>query len=227
MEQIIQQFAAREAEFARERGNFTYRQTFVIQTVSDDGRFDGEYRMTSDIVFTPQGKRYEKIIHAPQPTLQRITLSQQDFDDIRNVQPFVLTTAELPKYEVKYAGRQKLDELSTYIFDVAPKKIEKNERYFQGRIWVDDKDLEIVKTFGKAVPDLKDNMFPRFETYRENIEGHYWFPTYTHADDNLHFKTGDVHIHMVVRYTDYKRYGSTIKLGQATPIDPEHPQPPL
>jgi len=227
VEQIIQQFAAREAEFARERGNFTYRQTFVIQTVSDDGRFDGEYRMTSDIVFTPQGKRYEKIIHAPQPTLQRITLSQQDFDDIRNVQPFVLTTAELPKYEVKYAGRQNVDELSTYVFDVAPRKIEKNQRYFQGRIWVDDRDLEIVKTFGKAVPDLKDNMFPRFETYRENIEGHYWFPTYTHADDNLHFKTGDVHIHMVVRYTDYKRYGSTIKLGQATPIDSEHPQPPL
>src|SRR3989449_6690402 len=109
VEQIIQQFAAREAEFARERGNFTYRQTFVIQTVSDDGRFDGEYRMTSDIVFTPQGKRYEKIIHAPQPTLQRITLSQQDFDDIRNVQPFVLTPAELPKYEVKYAGRQNVD----------------------------------------------------------------------------------------------------------------------
>src|SRR5947208_10171679 len=198
VEQIIQKFGARELEFKKERDNYTYTQTFIIQTLDEDGRPDGEHRMTSDILFTPDGKRYEKVISAPPPTLQRITLSQQDMDDLEHVQPFVLTSDELPKYDVKYVGREQLDEISTYVFDVGPKKLEKNQRYFQGRVWVDDKDLEIVKSDGKAVPDIvkkgNENVFPRFETFRENIEGHYWFPTYTRSDDELRFSTGSVHI---------------------------------
>jgi hypothetical protein len=134
VEQIVQKFGDRELEFRKERDNYTYTQTFVVQTIDMDGRPDGEYRMTSDILFTPDGKRYEKVISAPPPTLQRISLSQQDMDDLEHVQPFVLTSQELPKYDVKYIGREQVDELSTYVFDVGPKKIEKNQRYFQGRI---------------------------------------------------------------------------------------------
>jgi hypothetical protein len=214
--EIVKKFGDRELEFKKERDNYTYTQTFVVQTIDFDGRADGEYRMTSDILFTPEGKRYEKVVSAPPPTLQRISLSQQDLDDLEHVQPFVLTSDELPKYDVNYVGREALDELNTYVFDVKPKKIEKNQRYFQGRIWVDDKDLEIVKTYGKAVPDIQkrdeENFFPRFETYRENIEGHYWFPTYTHADDVLHFSSGDIRLRMTVRYKDYKRFRVTSRI---------------
>jgi hypothetical protein len=216
VEQIIQHFAEREAEFKRERDNYTYTQTFVVQTIDFSGQPDGEYRMTSDIVFSTTGKRYDKVTYAPPSTLQRVSLSEQDFADLQNVQPFVLTTNELPKYDITYVGRQRVDELTTYVFEVKPKKIEKNQRYFQGRIWVDDKDLEIVKTYGKAVPDIlkhnEENFFPRFETYRENIEGHYWFPTYTHADDVLHFSSGDIRIRMTVRYKDYKRFRVTSRI---------------
>jgi hypothetical protein len=222
VEQVIQKFGDRELEFKKERDNYTYTQTFIIQTIDFDGRPDGEYRMTSDILFTPEGKRYEKVISAPAPTLQRITLSQQDLDDLEHVQPFVLTSDELPKYDVNYAGREPLDELNTYVFDVKPKKIEKNQRYFQGRIWVDDKDLNIVKSDGKAVPDIikkgQENIFPRFETFRENIESNYWFPTYTRSDDELRFSTGAIHIRMTVRYANYKRFGATIKIGPAVEI---------
>ena len=172
--------------------------------------------MKSDIIFTPSGERYEKVTYAPPSTLERISLTEQDLNDLRNIQPFVLTAAELPKYDITYVGRQRVDELNTYVFDVAPKKIEKNQRYFQGRIWVDDKDLEIVKTDGKAVPDIRkgnnENVFPRFETYRENIEGHYWFPTFTRSDDTLHFRTGGVRIRMIVRYSDYKRFRVTSRI---------------
>lgn len=227
VEQIIQQFAAREEEFRKERDHYTYTQTFSIQTIDENGMPDGEYRMTSDILFTPDGKRFEKVTDAPAPTLQRISLSQQDLDDLEHVQPFVLTTNELPKYNVTYVGKQQLDELGTYIFDVAPKTIEKNQRYFQGRVWVEDRDMEIVKTDGKAVPDIKkkgsENVFPRFETFRENIEGHYWFPTYTRSNDTLHFTGQDVQIRMMVRYANYKRFGVTIKLGTATEVKPDKP----
>ena len=232
VDQIVQKFGDRELEFKKERDNYTYEQTFVVQTIDFDGRPDGEYRMTSDILFTPEGKRYEKVISAPPPTLQRISLSQQDLDDLEHVQPFVLTTDELPKYDVNYVGREQLDEIGTYVFDVKPKKIEKNQRYFQGRIWVDDRDLNIVKTDGKAVPDIikkgQENIFPRFETFRENIEGHYWFPTYTRSDDELHFSTGAVHMRMTVRYANYKRFGATIKIGPAIEIKdkPQDNKPP-
>jgi len=225
VEDIIKRFAQREEEFKRERGNYTYSQTFSIQTLDDDNRPDGEYRMSSEIVFTPDGKRFEKVTFAPPDTLRRISLSEQDLDDVRNVQPFVLTTTDLPKYNVTYVGRQQVDELSCYVFDVAPKVIEKKQRYFQGRVWVEDKDLQIVITDGKAVPDIisknNENVFPRFRTYRENIEQGFWFPTYTRADDYLHFRSGDVHIRMVVKYSNYKRYGSTVKIGTVTEIKPQ------
>jgi hypothetical protein len=223
VEQIIQKFGDRELEFKKERDNYTYNQSFVVQVIDNDDQVAGEYRMTSDILFTPDGKRYEKVTSAPPPTLERagMSLSQQDLDDVEHVQPFVLTTTDLPKYDVKYAGREQLDELSTYVFDVAPKKIEKNQRYFQGRIWVYEKDLNIVKSDGKAVPDIikknNENIFPRFETFRENIEGNYWFPTYTRADDVLHFSSGPIHMRMKIRYTNYKRFGATIRIG--TPVE--------
>jgi hypothetical protein len=224
VEEVIKRFAEREAEFQRERNNYTYSQTVSVQTLDDDDRPDGEYRLSSDIIFTPEGKRFEKVTFAPADTLQRIQMSEQDYEDLRNVQPFVLTTPELPKYNVTYVGRQQVDELTCYIFDVAPKVIEKKQRYFQGRVWVDSHDLQIVMTDGKAVPDLitknNENVFPRFRTYRENIEKGFWFPTYTRADDYLHFRSGDIHIRMTVRYSNYKRYGSTVKIGSATEIKP-------
>jgi hypothetical protein len=227
VQEIIQKFAQHEGEFRRERDNFTYTQIFVFQELDDDGQPDGEYRLTSDILFTPAGKRYEKVLEAPSPSLKRISMSQQDFDDIEKVWPLVLTQEELPKYNVKYVGREQIDEVNTYVFDIAPLKMEKGQRYFEGRVWVEDKDLQIVKTHGKATGLLKkkeDQAFPVFETFRENIEGHYWFPTYTRADDYLHFKTGQaVHIRLSVRYQNYKRFGSTIKIGKATQVDPEKP----
>jgi hypothetical protein len=227
VEQIIQKFTQHEEEFRKERENYTYTQIFLFQTIDEDGQVDGEYRITSDILFTPAGKRYEHVTEAPGSTIQRITMEQQDFDDIEKIWPLVLTPDELPKYDVKYVGREQVDELGTYVFDIAPKKMEKNQRYFQGRIWVEDRDMQIVKTHGKGTGLMKkkqDSAFPIFETFRENITGHFWFPTYTRSDDTLHFKTGpDVRIHVAVRYANYKRFGSTIKIGTATQIDPEKP----
>jgi hypothetical protein len=231
IDQIVQKFAAREAEFKTERDNYTYTQKFLIQTIDSSGQPSGEYEMNSDIVFTPAGKRYEQVTYAPPPTLEQggLTLSQQDFDDLEHLQPFVLTTNELPKYDIKYVDHVRLDELGTYVFEVGPKTIEKNQRYFQGRVWVDDKDFEIVKTDGKAVPDIKkkgqENLFPRFETFRENVAGNYWFPTYTRSDDVLHFSGGDIHMRMTVHYENYKRYGVTVKIGAPTKTNQDNPPP--
>ena len=143
-------------------------------------------------------------------------MSPEDLQDIRHLLPFVLTSEEIPEYDILYVGQQQEDELHCYVFDVAPKKIDGKKRYFQGRIWVDDKDLQVVKTSGKTVPDIRkknnENLFPKFSTWREQVDGQYWFPAYTMADDTLHFKMNDVHIREIVKYTDYQRFGSKVKI---------------
>jgi hypothetical protein len=216
---VIRQFAQHESDFKLARDNYTYSQEVLVEDVAPN---PGEYRLQSEVVFTPQGRRYEQITFAPQPSLHDFTLSPEDMKDLENIQPFVLTAEDLPKYDIQFAGSEKLDELNTYKFCVGPKRIEKNQRYFQGTIWVDGHDLAVVKTDGKAVPDVlkgdNQNLFPRFVTYRENIEGAFWFPTYTHADDTLHFRQGDVRMRMTVRYKNYKRFGSTIQLGKSTEV---------
>ncbi len=224
-DEIIQRFAAKETEFAKARDNYTYRQDVKVQTVDGD-TVDGEYHEVFDVIFDDKGKRMENVVFAPQSSLQKIYMSQEDFADIRHRLPFVLTTEEVPEYNILYVGQQQEDELHCYVFDIAPKKIEGKKRYFQGRVWVDDNDFQIVKTYGKTVPDLcngrpcnevkkrgdQENLFPKFTTWRQQIDGKYWFPVYTKADDELHFKMEDVHIREIVKYEDYKRFGSNVKI---------------
>lgn len=227
IDDMVRQFAQHESDFKQARDNYTYSQDVLVEDVAPN---PGEYHLQSDVVFTPQGRRYEQITYAPQPSLHDFTLSPEDMKDLENIQPFVLTTEDLSKYDIQYAGTEKLDELNTYKFCVGPKRIEKSQRYFQGTIWVDSHDLAVVKTDGKAVPDVlkgdNQNLFPRFVTYRENIEGTFWFPTYTHADDVLHFRQGDVRMRMTVRYKNYKRFGSTIQIGKSKEVPGAPPNQP-
>lgn len=236
-DEIIQRFAAKEKEFREAREQYTYRQSVKIQTLDGD-TVDGEYQMVTDILFNDQGHRTEQVVFAPQSSIERVTLTQDDFNDINHRYPFVLTTDEIGDYQINYVGQQQEDELHTYVFDVAPRMskdemLKKHVRAFQGRIWVDDHDFQIVKTYGETVPNAYtnsngENLFPKFVTYREQIDGKYWFPTYTKADDTLHFRGGrnsmpqDVHIRIIVKYENYKRFGSQHKIifqGQEVPQD--------
>jgi len=217
-EEIIKRFAAKEKEFKEAREQYTYRQEVKVQTVDGD-TVTGEYREVFDVLFDDKGKRLENVVFAPQSSIENggISMTKEDFDDIRNRLPFVLTSDEVGEYDILYVGEQQQDELHTYVFDIAPKAIEKNKRYFQGRIWVDDHDFQIVKTFGKTVPDIRkkkgeENLFPKFTTWRELIDGQYWFPTYTKADDTLHFSLQSVHIKEIVKYENYQRFGSKSKI---------------
>ena len=209
---IIQKFASREGIFKDARNHYTYTQEVVVQTLDGD-TVDGEFRETTDILYDDKGQRLEKVTFAPQNTLTRIGITKEDYDDFRNRLPFVLTSQDLGQYNILYAGQQRVDELDTYVFDIAPKKVEKDggPRFFQGRIWVDNRDFQIVKTCGKNVPDIhkkdNENLSPKFVTYREQVDGQYWFPTYTRADDFLHFQSGDVRVREIVKYSNYKRFG--------------------
>jgi hypothetical protein len=225
-EEIIQRFAAKEKEFKEARDQYTYRQDVQVKTPDDNG----EYHEVFDVTFDDQGKKLKNVVFAPQSTLERIIMTQEDIDVIENRLPFVLTSDEINEYNILYVGQQQEDELHCFVFDIAPKQFEGKKRYFSGRIWVDDHDFQIVKTYGKAVPESrkkkdKENLFPKFTTWREQIDNTYWFPTYTRADDTLNFSTGGVHVVEVVRYQNYKKFGAKSKILYDGKDVEKNPQP--
>ena len=213
---IIRAFTSKETEFRKALADYAFKRDATIQTIGVGGNITGEYHRVSQFVFTDKNERFEKITYFPPPTLTELIFTQEDLEDLGGVQPFALEASKIDQYDFKYMGQEQLDELQTYVFDVAPKVLPKkvSERRFVGRIWVDDKDLQIVKVRGRAVPQ-GEQRFPEFETYRQQIDGRYWFPTYTSADDELVFPKGSVvHVRMIVRYTDYKRFGSKVKVTE-------------
>ncbi|MBI3210225.1 MAG: hypothetical protein HYZ37_15170 [Candidatus Solibacter usitatus] len=210
---IVKKFAAKESAFAKARENYTYRQTVRVQELDASNNLGGKHEMVSDIIFTSDGKRTERVVRAPVSTLRTIQISPEDEADLRNVQPFVLTSNEVDSYHVRYLGKESIDEIGCYLFAVKPKRMETGKRYFSGIIYVDDRDLQIVKSYGRATGILKkkeDQQFPKFETYREQIDGKYWFPTYTVANDTLMFQSGPQPIRMTVKYEDYKQFKSDV-----------------
>jgi hypothetical protein len=245
VQEIIKKFGERESEFAKARENYTFRQSVKVDTIVEDtNRVDGEYQQVTDITFNDDGKREEHVVFAPQNTLERVLMSPTDFDEIEHRLPFILTTEDQPKYDITYLGRQRVDELDTYVFDATPKVLEKKQHYFQGKIWVDQQDFQIVLINGKTVPqDTRkghEDLQPPFTTYYEQVDGKYWFPTYTKAEGNLHFAGGDgylaqdVHMRNIVKFTDYKQFHTKSRIiynGQditnnKTPDDKDKSKPP-
>jgi hypothetical protein len=230
-EDIIAKFAAKETAFAKARENYTYSQHYTIATLGANGKPDGQLEQKSDIVFSQDGKRTERVVYAPMSTLERIQMDAQDEQDLRTVQPFVLSTSDIPNYEVNYIGREKVDDIGCYVFAVKPKHMSEGQRYFTGTIWVDDRDLQIVKTYGRGIGLQKRNSnhrYPKFETYREQIDGKYWFPTYTVANDVLDFKDERIPIKMVITYKDYKQFKAESNItfgGEADDKKPDQKPP--
>jgi hypothetical protein len=236
-EQIIKQFSQKEQDFQNALDHYTYRRTASVQTIDDDThKVDGQWYEVDDVIFNDSGARAEKAVFAPANTLTRLIMMPSDLQDIQTGYTFVLTPGNLPQYDVKYVGRQKIDQVDCYVFDVEPKILDKKNRRFQGRIWVDSSALQIVVSNGRMVPDDTKHgnadLHPPFITWRQQIDGQYWFPVYTKGEGVLHFGGGygymdnDVHIRETVKYADYKRFGTnTTILYNGQDITNNGPQP--
>jgi hypothetical protein len=215
VDRIIRTFTTKEAEFRRALNVYAFKRDAILQSLGMGGQVTGEYHRVSTFTFDDQGNRFEKISYFPMPSFGGVT--QEDLDDLGGIQPFALEPSKIDKYNIRYVGKEKIDELNLYVFDVSPKVIpdpkKTKERLFMGRVWVDDQELQIVKTKGKGVPETKINKFPTVETYREQIDGRFWFPTYSYADEELVFDSGDVlHIRMKVRYSDFAPTRARVKI---------------
>ena len=217
VDRIIRSFTAKEVEFRNALNSYSFKRDALIQSIGMGGQVVGEYHRISQYTFDDRGNRYEKISFFPMSTLPEVT--KEDIEDLGGIKPFALEPSKIDKYNIRYVGKEKIDELSLYIFDVTPKVMPSpkrlEDRLFSGRVWVDDQDLQIVKTKGKGVPETKNNKFPTVETYREQIDGRYWFPTYSYADEELIFENGgSIHVRMKVRYTDFSPTRATLKVTE-------------
>ncbi len=215
IDRIVKAFTAKEAEFRKALNIYSFKRDAMIQTLGMGGQVTGEYRRVSSFTFDDQGNRFEKISFFPMPSYGGIT--PEDLEDLGGISPFALEPSKIDKYNIKYAGKEKIDELNLYVFDVTPKVIPDpkkiKERLFSGRVWVDDQELQIVKAKGKGLPETKVNKFPIVETYGEQFGGHDWFPTYAYADEELIFDSGEaLHIRMKVRYTDFAPARADVKV---------------
>jgi len=229
-EDIVAKMSAKETEYKKALANYTWTQDIREQTLTN-GKVDGEYHVIYNITFDSQKNRAERVVFAPQNTLERIIMTENDVQELEHKDAYPLTEDDITRYDLSYVGRQKVDELDTYVFDVKPKVMDMKRRRFQGRVWVDQADSQIVLSSGKFVPQNEkpghEDLSPPFTTYREQVDGKYWFPVYTHGEGELHFHASknsmseDVHIREIIKYTDYKQFGSSFRIVETNEIKPD------
>jgi len=230
IDRIIKKITVNESEFRAALTNYVFNRSATVQTIGMGGQVTGMFRRDSFMSLTEDGRRFERINFAPISTLTEITVTPEDLEDLGGVNPFALEPSAVSQYNFSYVGKEKIDELSLYVFDVSPKVLPDPKktklRLFTGRIWVDDQDLLIVKSKGKAVPETKNNKYPVVETWRENIDGKYWFPSYIASDDELVFDSGQaVKVKMRVKYTNYRQGRSDVKILDDVEEIKETPKP--
>jgi TonB family protein len=226
VDDIIRKFTAKETEFRQALNEYFFKRDALVQVLGMGGQVAGEYHRVSDFTFDDKGNRFERISFFPMPSFAGVTA--EDLEDLGGVNPFALEASKLDQYNFKYVGKERIDELDLYVFDVGPKVAPKKTfpRFFIGRIWVDDRDLQIVKSKGKGIPETKDNKFPIVETYREQIDGKYWFPTYSYADDDLIYDNGtDMRIRLRIKYSDYKVGRGKVTITEVEEAKPESIKP--
>jgi hypothetical protein len=228
-EEIIKRFSQKEDEFLAARSRHTSRKSIRLQEFGPDGKLSGEFLRVTEAAPGPDGRPIVKVIEKPQSTLQHAFLAPEDLEALDRVPAYPLTTSQLPKYNLKYIGKEQVDEIDCYIFQVKPKMLERTRGLFDGVIWVDAKYLEVVKTYGKWVteqgdaPVLPQYPFALFETYRENVGGKYWFPNYARSDDTLHLKDQDLNIRLVIKWSDFKPLPAVAPTAGAAPAAPVKP----
>jgi hypothetical protein len=204
--------AARESETEAERNQYMYRQTFDLEELDERGGARGRYREVRDIIFSPSGERTEELVGTPENRLRNLVLTPEDFRDIRDIQPLVLTSDRLWNYETRFRGEETMDEVDCWVLQLRPRQILEGQRFFEGLLWVDKREYNIVRLEGQAVPQIRglrsENLFPRFTTLRKCVDGKHWFPVYTYADDTLQFRTGPQRERLRISYANYRRFGA-------------------
>lgn len=207
---IARRVAARETATAAERSHYSYRQSARVEELDLHGARKGVYAEVRDVIFLASGERSERLVHKPESRLYRLRMTGEDFRDVREVQPFLFTSDQLWAYQVKLQGEETVEGEPCYLLDVRPRQTFAGQRLFEGLIWASRRDFSVVRSQGRAVPQIintkTENLFPRFTTIRAKVEGGFWFPVSTFGDDVLPFRNGPIRERLSIRYENYQRF---------------------
>lgn len=215
---LARRVAEREGISEAERSRYTYKQWLTVEEFDRRGNKGGIYQDRREVIFLENNDRVEQGIGRPSSTLKILQMTEEDFRDIRDIQPLLFTRERLNFYEARPKGEEKVDGIDCWVLQVRPKQLLDGMRMFEGLLWVDQQDFSVIRSEGRAVPQLrssrpgKENLFAYFTTVREKI-GEYWFPVLTFADDTLDFNNGPLRIKFTIRYREYKRFGAESKIS--------------
>jgi hypothetical protein len=228
-EEIIRRFAQKEDEFVAARPNYGSRKTIRIDEFGEDGKPAGQFLLVTETTRAANGQVISKVVQKPQSTLHYFNLETEDVKELDRIPAFPMTSSQLVKYDLKYIGEEQVDEVDCYIFKVKPKVLDRAHAYLDGLVWVDTKYLEVVKTYGRWVNELGEVRsatlpFTLFETYRENVDGKYWFPNYERSDDTVHLKDVTVPVRLVIKWTEFKVLPAVAPAGVAPTAAPAAPR---
>lgn len=226
-DEIIRRFSTQEEEFAHVFMTYGYRKSVRLEEIGPDGKASGQAEIISSSLPVPDEAR-RKAAGEPQSTLKFLNLERDDIQALSKIPAFPLVSSNLPKYEITYEGKQPVDELNTYVFQVKPRQLERARAYFDGLVWVDDHDLAIVKTYGKWVTETGDAKasqlpFTIFETYRQPVANKFWLPAYSRSDGSYDNRGFSVPVRLIIRWDQYAPLPPDKQSAQTPPTPaPEH-----
>lgn len=217
-EQLISRFLTAEKWVRGELNSHTFKRDVVLQTIGPDGEVTGQYIRNSVFVFDDRGNRIERVLFHPRSTIREMKITKEDIQDLAGAQLLGIDINEVNKYFLNWAREEKLNGRKAYVIDIRPRQKpdphHMRERTFTGRVSIDPVSFQIVNVRGIVEPQGKQR-FPVFETRRECMIGPLRFPSDTTADSFLYFPNqAPVHYRISVRYYDYKRFASTVKITE-------------
>ena len=100
-------------------------------------------------------------------------------------------------YDFQFVRKEFLGEVRTLVFEVRAKQ-DAGAGRFSGRVWVEDRDYNIVRFNGAYGPSDASRMYFHFDSWRENMAPGKWLPSYVYTEESdmkyflgrrkLHFK---------------------------------------
>jgi hypothetical protein len=137
-----------------------------------------------------------------------IELEPDALEALGRIATFPFGESQVSEYNFVYQAAEPVDDLTTYVFRVTPKRLDRTHAYFSGLIWVDDHDLAVVRSFGKWVTELGDYSLPdlpfnTYDTERQPVSNKYWMPAYLRSDATVSQKDGSVPVRLVILWDHY------------------------
>ena len=86
-------------------------------------------------------------------------------------------------YDFEFVRREFLGDIRCVVFDVKPKP-HAGVGLFEGRIWAEDQDYNIVRFNGTYAPAPRFSSYFHFDSWRQNVQPGIWLPVYVYSEES-------------------------------------------